>query len=218
MITAQLLEFKIPGISSMAMKNKRGWRHELEVAQAQQSKHARTAVTSSSCSALATELLKMWSAGEISATRVQAIAHAAVLDGAQHAELGLLASTGSYGEHAGNVHRDINQIFSADLQISNASLVATSAVDPKTSSLEEVEAATFLPHVLLQDLAKYDNHLENIMCADQLVDFWSGVEQTGDPRLVDHPMLQWDNWKSTCIPVFIHGDGVEYHDRDSLMV
>ena len=67
-------------------------------------------------------------------------------------------------------------------------------------------------------LESYDGHLERVMCASELEEFWTGVEQAQDPKLSDHPMLQDPDWKRTCIPVFIHGDGVEYHDRDSLMV
>lgn len=172
----------------------------------------------STFSALGTKLLHLWSAGELSATKVQEIAHCAVLDGAQHPELGTLASAGNFGEVHGNVHRDISNYFLKSIFIQEPHLVKTTAIDPKTSTAENIDCPVFWPHKLMVDLESYDGHLERIMCASELEEFWTGVEQAQDPKLSGHPMLQDPDWKRTCIPVFIHGDGVEYHDRDSLMV
>jgi hypothetical protein len=169
-------------------------------------------------SALGTKLLHLWSAGEISAVKVQQLAHCAILDGAGHVELGTLAAAGNFGEVPGNVHRDISNAFLQSVSITEPLLVSTKAIDPKTSQLEEVQSPVFLPHILLADLQSYPGHLDSVMCTADLEEFWSGVEAAQDPKLSGHPMLDFTDWKTTSIPVFIHGDGVEYHERDSLMV
>ena len=49
-------------------------------------------------------------------------------------------------------------------------------------------------------------------------EFWLQVEASNDKRLDNHPMKWREDWREKTIPLFVHGDGVEYHDRDSLMV
>ena len=50
------------------------------------------------------------------------------------------------------------------------------------------------------------------------------VEDLQDPKLSDHPLkkgfssFEKSSWREKTIPIIIHGDGVEYHNRDSLMV
>ena len=41
---------------------------------------------------------------------------------------------------------------------------------------------------------------------------------TGDARLAGHPMWLEEHWKQKTIPLFLHGDGVEFQTRDSLLV
>ena len=123
-------------------KRARGWRRELELAQPE-AKRARIVLTENRPSALATKLLMMWSAGEISSSAVQVIAHMAVLDGADHPELGLLASVGAWGSQPGNASRDIIRSFLETVNIPEAELVSAVAMDPKTSKMEKVNAAVF---------------------------------------------------------------------------
>ena len=44
------------------------------------------------------------------------------------------------------------------------------------------------------------------------------MEKSGDDRLVGHPMCLEKHWRSLSIPLMIHGDGVEYENRDTLLV
>ena len=48
--------------------------------------------------------------------------------------------------------------------------------------------------------------------------FWSGVEQSGDDKLTGHPMCLEKHWKEKTIPLFIHGDGVAFQNRDTILV
>ena len=51
----------------------------------------------------------------------------------------------------------------------------------------------------------------------QLAEFWEQITQSGDEKLKGHPMCLEKHWHSKTIPLFIHGDGVEYAS-DSLLV
>ena len=63
--------------------------------------------------------------------------------------------------------------------------------DPKTSKETKEDASLFLPHMVFAN---------------------------GDDRFDGHLMVLEKAWKSTCIPLFVHGDGVGFHSRDFLMV
>ena len=41
---------------------------------------------------------------------------------------------------------------------------------------------------------------------------------TGDQKLKDHPMSLEKDWENKTIPLFIHGDGVDYANNDNLLV
>ena len=90
------------------------------------------------------------------------------------------------------------------------------AVHPKTLKKEDETCAVFLPHELFAELAKVDKFRE-LFPVENLETFWSRAEETGDERLVSHPM-KGAQWKKYTIPLFIHGDGVQYASTNSLMV
>ena len=84
-------------------KRLHGWALEKEIG----TKKTSSSSTSVPQSALASKLLSLWAHGSLSAMAIQEIAHLALLDGANHAELALLAQAGNFGENPGNIHRDI---------------------------------------------------------------------------------------------------------------
>ena len=68
---------------------------------------------------------------------------------------------------------------------------------------------------MFAQLATLPNFHE-IFPLDKVQKFWNDVEASKDERLQHHPM-KTQNWKNMCIPLWVHGDGVEYARRDSLM-
>ena len=169
-------------------------------------------------SALASKLLSLWAHGSLSAVAVQEIAHLALLDGASHPELVQLAQTGGFGENPGNIHRAIVRSFCKDVHIEEHFVLEVPCIDPKSSAEEVVEAATFLPHLMFANLGRYSFEQFASMCSTrELEQFWNNTQKTGDDRLHQHPMLQMNNWKTTCIPLFLHADGVEFQSRDTLL-
>jgi hypothetical protein len=43
------------------------------------------------------------------------------------------------------------------------------------------------------------------------------VEASGDDRLKNHPMTLQKDWKDKTVPLFLHGDGVSFQQRDTLL-
>lgn len=169
-------------------------------------------------SALANVLLRLWACGRISACSLQQIAEAALADGCQHPELGVFASLGSWGTHIGNCARDLKLQLNKTQQISSMMSVPTKAKNTKNGLVQTVNAAIMLPHKLFADLFRnYETHFHEVFGTGLVSEFWRKVDMT-DVRValhtglpIEHAQLQW------CIPGWVHGDAVEYHDRDSLM-
>ena len=168
-------------------------------------------------SGLATELLNLWAHGELSAIAVQKLAHLSYLDGANHPELVSLSSVGTFGANPSNCHRDILVKFCGDITIADSFSVSVPCVDPKTSKVEEEDMDIFLPHLMFASLADH-GQFNDTFGISKLGEFWQAVEATGDDRLVGHPCTEKPGWQDVTVPVFIHGDGVEFQDRDSILV
>ena len=169
-----------------------------------------------SASKLCTALLSLWAHGKLSGTTCRWLAEQAILDGLLHDELAGLARCGNHGENPNNIHRDMMAQFVKDCVVPPHRELQIMSLHPKTLKKEEDTCAVFLPHELFADLSKLENFRE-LFPIDQLETFWSRAEETGDERLVSHPM-KGRNWKKFTVPLFLHGDGVQYASNNSLMV
>ena len=170
-------------------------------------------------SALATKLLQLWSLGSLPASTITQLAHLAILDGASHPELAALANCGGFGDDPGkNAHRGVMRLFCKDIDLPEPVDVQTRAVDPKSSLEEDVFASVFLPHIMFASLAGYAVQFAKLFSTQHLHAFWDACEKTGHDRLRGHPMKKKRDWKQKTISIFLHADGVEYHERDSMMV
>ena len=168
-------------------------------------------------SALANRLLHLWASGLLSAVSIRELAHLAMLDGAQHPELAAIASSGAWGQHPGNCHRDIQSHFISDLDLCAPFSVSVPCVDPKTEARVYEDIGIYLPHLLFSSMQGYDD-FGTFFAVDECADFWRKVEAVGDPRLNGHPMQANPSWRQKTVPLFLHGDGVEYSNDDSLLV
>lgn len=111
--------------------------------------------------------------------------------------------------------------FCSNILLPNPYKIKVPCLDPKTSLEKEDMAPIFLPHLVFSSLSEHHPQV----CHDlfnlgkgNLEKFWKGVADSGDDKLVDHPMCLEKHWQSRAVPLFIHGDGVEYHNRDTLLV
>ena len=192
-------------------KRLRGWQLEKEM------ERPREPLEKEGGSQLATALLALWAHGKLSGTTIRWLAECATLDGATHADLVSIARCGSHGVHPGNIHRDLMVSFCKGIDIAVAHEVNVPCKNSKTLKKDETMSAVFLPHQMFAKLAQYPCFPE-LFPTENLKKFWETAEQTGDDRLLNHPM-KVRGWKATTIPIFLHGDGVEYvTNRDSLMV
>ena len=110
---------------------------------------------SSSCqSCLANHLLLLWGRGEISASALQKLAHAAILDGCQHDELYCLAGLGCYGRHEGNINRDLKTYLEKgnNFAYPHPRRVSTRLKDSKTSIIEDADIYFFRSDDLVSSL------------------------------------------------------------------
>ena len=153
----------------------------------------------------------------LSAVLCQQLAHLALQDGAQHQDLLRLAMAGHWGQHQGNCHRDFMR-FCGQVAFPHPVPVKVKAIDNKTSLEKEEEAHVFLPHMLFSRLGEfYPAFFAKTMELENLEKFWNAVEKTCDPKLSHHPMTLEKDWKRRNVPLFVHGDGVEFQSRDSLL-
>ena len=95
--------------------------------------------------------------------------------------------------------------------------IAVPCEHPKTLKKDVETAQVFLPHVMLSKLATYSS-FNKLFPLDCLESFCAQAEKTGDDRLINHPLKKGKSWKKCCIPLFVHGDGVEFQSRDTIMV
>ena len=151
---------------------------------------------------LATALLSLWAHGHLSATQIQKLAHAAILDGSQHPELSDLAKAGNFGAVPGNIHRDISCRFVKNLCVPEPADEQVACIDPKSGKKELVQASTFLPHMMFSELSKLPNFHE-IFPFEKVQQFWADVERSKDPRLDQHPCKS-RNWKKLTMPIWLH--------------
>lgn len=200
-------------------KRLRGWELEMESGRVPVNKAALEKAPEGQ-SGLASKLLQLWATGILSATLVQTLAELALQDGANHPELVQMASTGNWGAQKGNCHRQILNRFCNDVHLPQPFNIKVGCVDPKTSLEKEEQASCFLPHMMFSSLVESYHHIfeETFGKGKDLEKFWSGVEKSGDDKLPGHPMCLEKHWKEKTIPLFIHGDGVAFQNRDSIMV
>jgi len=200
----------------MALKRLRG--SALQKAFQEESAQPTPSESSKGHSSLVTKLLSLWAHGTLSAVMIRELAHLAYLDGANHPDIIALSKAGNFGEIPGNVHRDLMTTFAKGSDIKHFEIQVI-CEDPKTHEKVETDAAMFLPHRIFSNLAKgYPEKFDSMFNTSSLEAFWEGAERLQDDRLIGHPMTLKKDWKQKTIPIFVHGDGVEFQERDSLMV
>ena len=194
------------------VKRLRGWQLEKEMKKPEEEEDLEKGPTSN----LATALLSLWAHGKVSGRTMRWLAECALLDGAQHDDLVSIAKCGSHGVHPGNIHRDLMATFCKGIDLPEGFAVEVACKNPKTLKKDKDTALIFLPHLMFAKLASYEK-FHSIFPVDILEKFWTQAEKLGDDRLQHHPM-KTNGWKKNTIPLFLHGDGVEYQNRDTLMV
>ena len=160
-------------------------------------------------SKLADLLIERWAWGELSATAIQAIAHAAVSDGATHPQLTALAQVGCQGRFPANCHRDV---ASAMQTVATQNCLSSMRVHLKKlpNGIVSAEHKLLLPHEMFSML--YHKHRDQFQMRilggsqSRIPEFWAGMGN--HPGYLDHPVRSRANHTEMCVPLSIHSDGV----------
>ena len=140
------------------------------------------------------------------------------MDGNLHPKVAWLGSLGSFGLHPGNCNRDLMKHYGPLAEtLGTASKISVECLQPKEATIVESEATVMFPHVLFSNMAQeFPEQFQDSMGTDRLEYFWDNIA-IDDPRMTNNPVKDIPNYRSIVIPIFLHGDGVAYHQRDSLM-
>ena len=107
--------------------------------------------------------MRLWCVGRLSATSLQQIAYAAVVDGCKNEELGVCASIGPWGVQPANCTRDLKRELCKTQQMSAQFKVVTQMRNTKTNLEADVQASVILPHRLFADMySKYNVNFSEV--------------------------------------------------------
>lgn len=205
-------------------KRLRGWQLEMESGRTKTAKASKALEKADGCvaeSKLANKLLFLWARGQLSASLIRELADGALQDGADHKDLVALAQAGNWGTQPGNVHRQLMGHFCSNVQIAAPYSVQVPCIHPKTSKETLEKVSIFLPHMMFSLLGHHYPEVFSHLFSfgkGKLASFWQGVAKTGDDKLAGHPMSLEKDWENLNIPIFVHGDGVDYANNDNLLV
>ena len=184
---------------------------------------------------LASRMLDLWGKGKLSAAAMQAMAEAAIRDGLRHKEVEEIASLGCNGAYTSNIHRDLLKLLQkkiangilGGLKQSPKLALKVPAKDQKNLETGQTEADfhVFLPHLMVASWAEsYPQLMDACFGVSKAAEFWDQIK-ADDPRLIDSPVArekanqpeEWEKRKEKVIPLWLHGDGVEF-GTDSLLL
>ena len=198
--------------SHRGVKRIRGWRKEIALG-----KDSMDDPLPKGKSQLATKLLALWAHGMLSAIAIREIADLAIRDGANHEELHLLAKGGNFGAQPGNVSKSIMNTFCKGIKVCSPHPVKVQVQDLKTLEKGWETMDVMLPHLMFEALQSYPAVWEQMWDVKHLQGFWAKTLEKGDDRIRGHPCTLVKGWQSKTFPCFIHGDGVEFQTRDTMM-
>ena len=163
-------------------------------------------------------LLLQWSQGEMSAAAVQRVAQAMVLDGNRQEAVMELAALGSQGAYPGNISRDLKTKYAKQVKVAEAFNITVPVIDPRANPRQSLEpAGLLLPHDVVCSIGlHYPQHFHHIFGTHDLETFWSQVKE--DDFHWGPDLHRTDIDPKFTIPMWLHGDGVAFGEKDSLMV
>ena len=164
-------------------------------------------------SKLASELLSLWSWGQLSAPVVQKLADAASADGLDHPQIDKLAKIGARGKYPGNMQRDMSLITGDFAALSGCSTTIPIRLKKLNKNVtEEVPIDFLLPHKLFAALFhEFPSAFEGSLCGGavgNIAKFWKQMRH--HPFVTARPELQGRHDLHMVIPLALHGDGVKY--------
>ena len=196
-------------LGTMAAKRKRTGGIQQRIAQADAEASAETCGNESQ---LAQFLLERFAWGEMSPQLLQRISHLALQDflAAEKNEkvlsdLRAVASIGTNGTYPNKCHPDLMAKAEKVSKLPDPFRMSMPFAPP----VGEFMQGLLLPHEMFS--AMYHQYSKTftksvLNSEDALKSFWNSVGQ--HPQTYQHPLKDIQNYKTTCIPIALHGDGV----------
>ena len=160
-------------------------------------------------SCLAEHLLYRWAWGEISAQDVQCISKLVLEDIAEKRDLRkleALAAAGGYGKYSNKVYAAVLKVAAPEIHIPSPFTVKLPFKNPFGLILQ----AMILPHILFATIYRsYRETWEKVICpsTEAVTSFWQEMVASGNPNITPE-LKNKKNFRSRCIPLCLHGDGV----------
>lgn len=148
--------------------------------------------------------------GFMSAPTVQKLAAACVYDGLEIPELVALASIGTWGAHANNCYRDVQQWMGGGTYHALQSIASTWLVMKRPPLQQWVMQQSVLePHRIFATMYhQYPNCFKDRVCGGEFANirrFWTDMET--HPLYRNHPIHNNPKHMDFGVPIKLHGDG-----------
>ena len=169
-------------------------------------------------SPLGTGLLIRWAEGQLTAGDVMELELLAAQSGCSRPEVQWLSSIGGADSHQ-NCSRALYRKYLAENHLPEPFIIKLPLLEHKDrTKTVEVDVAIYLPHDWLYYLAKhYPSDFESMFGSMHKIKMWWQRQCRRNPKFAGHPMLKHRSWSTTCCPLVLHGDGVQFQQRDNLM-
>lgn len=142
------------------------------------------------------------------------------MDGINHESVVKLAAAGAWGRHTNNISRDLKAMVTKEGKGTFAlpKTVTIPCWNPRKSCNEDAGFSFFDPVTVIQSFFGNQELFEDMFKPSLVKSFWQGIRDD-DPRLeilFKESCLKQNDLEFT-IPLWLHGDGVEFVDGRSLM-
>ena len=181
-----------------------GYKQQLDQLQAKQGQPGQ--------SHLVSELISLWSWGQLTAPTVQRLASAAFKDVLAHPDVEKLSKIGGAGKFPGNMQRDMLSFTNQFATLLTSASQIPVRLKVKAGVSEERNLTFLLPHKIFAALyhTLRSSFLASVLGGDEanIGRFWSTMKK--HPVVTARPQLQHRPDLHKVVPIAIHGDGVAY--------
>ena len=141
------------------------------------------------------------------------------IDGAQHPELMKLARLGNHGAQPSHCSRDLVRSLSASFQqLPPISYVKVPVQGHRVQEPLEIDLEVQFPHDVFAHYSNHPQEFQQIFGTDEELQAYWGEKDCQDPAFQFHPALTRQDFRSKCVPVKLHSDGVIMSKIESLHV
>ena len=141
------------------------------------------------------------------------------MDGLTHPEVMKLASLGNQGVQASHCSRDlVRSLGPAFEDLPAVSYLSVPVQGHREVQPQDIQMEVQFPHDVFSHYSKTPAAFERVFGSDaEIQSFWNHKDLS-DPAYVHHPALLKQDFRSKCVPLKLHSDGVVMSKTESLHV